>query len=142
MNLYGFAGGDPVNFDDPFGLCPDPKDPACTKEGKIATFTFSTAGAAGDKGFNGAAGIAMHSSGDFMLFQTAGPSTGLGAAGGYQVGVQQGTLNDLVARTGERGGQAASTTVLGMSGSLKFHDRRRLTGICVREWPPACLTPG
>jgi hypothetical protein len=23
MNLYGFAGGDPVNFSDPFGLCPD-----------------------------------------------------------------------------------------------------------------------
>lgn len=22
MNLYGFAGGDPVNFADPFGLCP------------------------------------------------------------------------------------------------------------------------
>jgi RHS repeat-associated protein len=24
MNLYGFAGGDPVNFSDPFGLCPVP----------------------------------------------------------------------------------------------------------------------
>ncbi len=22
LNLYGFAGGDPLNFDDPFGLCP------------------------------------------------------------------------------------------------------------------------
>jgi RHS repeat-associated protein len=29
MNLYGFAGGDPVNYADPFGLCPDPKDPIC-----------------------------------------------------------------------------------------------------------------
>jgi RHS repeat-associated protein len=28
MNLYGFAGGDPVNFSDPFGLCPD-GDPLC-----------------------------------------------------------------------------------------------------------------
>jgi peptidoglycan LD-endopeptidase CwlK len=26
MNLYGFAGGDPVNFTDPFGLCPECKD--------------------------------------------------------------------------------------------------------------------
>jgi hypothetical protein len=25
MNLYGYAGGDPVNYSDPFGLCP-PKD--------------------------------------------------------------------------------------------------------------------
>lgn len=23
LNLYGFAAGDPVNFSDPFGLCPD-----------------------------------------------------------------------------------------------------------------------
>jgi hypothetical protein len=23
INLYGFAAGDPVNFDDPFGLCPE-----------------------------------------------------------------------------------------------------------------------
>src|SRR5688572_9218421 len=22
MNLYGFAGGDPINFSDPMGLCP------------------------------------------------------------------------------------------------------------------------
>jgi RHS repeat-associated protein len=24
LNLYGYAGGDPVNFSDPFGLCPSP----------------------------------------------------------------------------------------------------------------------
>jgi RHS repeat-associated protein len=30
LNLYGFANGDPVNATDPFGLCPDPKDPRCT----------------------------------------------------------------------------------------------------------------
>jgi hypothetical protein len=26
MNLYGFAGGDPANFSDPFGLCKKDKD--------------------------------------------------------------------------------------------------------------------
>ncbi len=26
LNLYGFAGGDPVNYTDPFGLCPIEKD--------------------------------------------------------------------------------------------------------------------
>src|SRR5689334_18733426 len=25
LNLYGFANGDPVNFTDPFGLCPECK---------------------------------------------------------------------------------------------------------------------
>ena len=29
VNLYGFAEGDPVNYPDPFGLCPDPQDPVC-----------------------------------------------------------------------------------------------------------------
>jgi RHS repeat-associated protein len=32
LNAYGFAGGDPVNYSDPFGLCPDPRDPACRFE--------------------------------------------------------------------------------------------------------------
>src|SRR5438067_318236 len=46
LNLYGFAGGDPVNFSDPFGLCPpqdnnwtpacDPAFPAITLDKKIA----------------------------------------------------------------------------------------------------------
>jgi RHS repeat-associated protein len=33
MNAFGFAGGDPVNFSDPFGLCPPetPWTPACDK---------------------------------------------------------------------------------------------------------------
>jgi len=29
LNVYGYANGDPVTYSDPFGLCPDPKDPAC-----------------------------------------------------------------------------------------------------------------
>jgi hypothetical protein len=29
MNLYGFAHGDPVNFDDPFGLCPPQDETPC-----------------------------------------------------------------------------------------------------------------
>ena len=32
LNLYGFANGDPVNFSDPFGLCPDEEDPECAKK--------------------------------------------------------------------------------------------------------------
>lgn len=31
LNLYGFAGGDPVNFSDPFGLCPPENREDCTQ---------------------------------------------------------------------------------------------------------------
>jgi hypothetical protein len=34
LNLYGFANGDPVNFSDPFGLCPP-----CVSEGGLAIVT-------------------------------------------------------------------------------------------------------
>jgi len=42
MNLYGFAGGDPVNFSDPFGLCP-----ACDGTGAIEGAAGALGGAAG-----------------------------------------------------------------------------------------------
>jgi RHS repeat-associated protein len=40
MNAFGFARGDPINFDDPFGLCPIEKD------GIPCTFTMGLSGAA------------------------------------------------------------------------------------------------
>ena len=30
LNAYGFAGGDPINYDDPFGLCPAESETWCT----------------------------------------------------------------------------------------------------------------
>jgi RHS repeat-associated protein len=32
LNLYGFAGGDPVNYSDPFGLCPPKDDKPCNQD--------------------------------------------------------------------------------------------------------------
>lgn len=43
MNLYGFAGGDPINFSDPFGLCP--KDAG--GDGKTEEFKDCEEGASG-----------------------------------------------------------------------------------------------
>jgi len=37
LNLYGFAGGDPVSNSDPFGLCPDPADPTCSLIGRVTS---------------------------------------------------------------------------------------------------------
>jgi hypothetical protein len=47
MNLYGFAGGDPVNFSDPFGLCPIEKDgiPCVGQMALAGTVTGAMAGA-------------------------------------------------------------------------------------------------
>jgi hypothetical protein len=36
LNSYGFAAGDPINFSDPFGLCPDPENPECASDGSVA----------------------------------------------------------------------------------------------------------
>ena len=61
MNLYGFAGGDPVNFSDPFGLCPDKDDPACTTGqqimGNIRAGVDRAIAAVGDFGNSLAAGL-------------------------------------------------------------------------------------
>jgi RHS repeat-associated protein len=35
LNLYQFNGNNPLTYTDPFGLCPDPKDPDCRE--KVAT---------------------------------------------------------------------------------------------------------
>jgi RHS repeat-associated protein len=43
LNLYGYANGDPINFSDPFGLCPE-EDPGCeVRRSGIAALT-ATAG--------------------------------------------------------------------------------------------------
>jgi RHS repeat-associated protein len=51
LNLYGFAQGDPVNFGDPFGLCP----PCEEDEGGLhREFTFGVSGSVGFGVFLGA----------------------------------------------------------------------------------------
>ncbi len=41
LNLYGYGNGDPINFSDPFGLCPDltsldPEDCEASKEATVS----------------------------------------------------------------------------------------------------------
>jgi len=42
INLYGFAGGDPVNFSDPFGLAPECKKGRICVIMRIATKAASS----------------------------------------------------------------------------------------------------
>ena len=53
LNLYGFAGGDPVNATDPFGLCPPISD--CLQ--KLANWGAQRGGSVGGSALNVAAGL-------------------------------------------------------------------------------------
>jgi RHS repeat-associated protein len=59
LNLYGFAGGNPVNFSDPFGLCPDPIKPWCSSPLYSILRFFGASDVTADKwagiGYGGAA---------------------------------------------------------------------------------------
>jgi hypothetical protein len=49
MNLYGFQGGDPVNFSDPFGLCPRPGTPCPRRFGMFAGAVLNGVGQTAEK---------------------------------------------------------------------------------------------
>jgi hypothetical protein len=53
LNAYGFAGGDPVTYSDPFGLCPPIED--CLQ--KLANWGAQQGGASGTAVVNTAAGL-------------------------------------------------------------------------------------
>jgi RHS repeat-associated protein len=121
LNLYGYAGGDPVNFSDPFGLCPNPTNPVCSQPGGVVTLGVGGAATFVTLGANVRAGVAMNiSTGDAMFFATMGPSWGLGASLGGEFSAQTGSLNDLVAPTGEGGDVSFSADVLKVGGGPSF----------------------
>ena len=85
------------------GPCPDPNNPACKKGG---TMTINVGGAAAFLAFGGnlEMGVAFNRSGDLLLYVKGGVSYGLGVAGGPEIGVNRGSLDDVTARTGYEGG--------------------------------------
>lgn len=134
MNLYGFANGDPINFSDPFGLCPDPKNPRCAEGGGTFSVTAGFNAAFASLGLNVQAGVATNmSSGATMLYFQGGPSFGIGFGGGVQAGVQEGSLNDLVKSTMDGGGLSFG----GGSGMGSFNIPVEST-----KWKPTGLTVG
>jgi len=83
LNLYGFAGGDPINFSDPFGLCPVPATDC--QFGYFTKFGFLSGLAVGA----GAGAVAAAPTGEL-----AAPFT---VPTGAAVGVTVGTLGGLAA---------------------------------------------
>jgi RHS repeat-associated protein len=78
LNSYGFAAGDPINFSDPFGLCPDPENPKCD-EGTIVSVGASAAVAV-VPGFNAAIALNTNvTTGKSTLTLKLGGSLGVGA---------------------------------------------------------------
>ncbi len=81
-NLYAFAGGDPINFRDPFGLCPEDKG----GDGKHNTIADCPPGSSGHTEFNQRAGGRLEAAGwaDPMLFfggaQSQGTASVIGRA--------------------------------------------------------------
>ena len=88
MNLYGFAGGDPVNFSDPFGLCPVEKD------GIPCALTYAASGAGIGAGF-AVLSTGVCAAGTFGVCGLASPGTiAAGAAAGGLIGGLVGSAID------------------------------------------------
>src|SRR6184192_2510093 len=79
LNLYGFAGGDPVNFSDPFGLAPcKPGDWLCVVRRVGWDILGGLAGFVGGAGTGGAEGLAC---GPGAPFCSSGLALAQGLAG-------------------------------------------------------------
>jgi len=109
LNLYGYANGDPINFSDPFGLCP-PEDendgPECEKgaiivlsgEAAVSFFSSLRDGRPGIGGAFGEIGMAFNlSNGASMAFAQGGGAMGIGAEASVGASlILGGTLDDVV----------------------------------------------
>jgi RHS repeat-associated protein len=108
MNLYGFAGGDPVNFSDPLGLCPvTPADP--TPCGLTGAAVGGVAGAG--IGVAITAGCASVTVGlcaggaPMIISATAGLGTVIGGAIGTAITLLNNDGDPVGASGGERAGK-------------------------------------
>jgi RHS repeat-associated protein len=93
LNAYGFAGGDPINYSDPFGLCPPQDSNIWTCQG---TFTFIGAltGALVGGGIGGSGGAAACSPTVVGAIPCGAGGAALGAVKGAALGAAVGTLVD------------------------------------------------
>ena len=117
--MYGFAGGDPVNFSDPFGLCPLEKD------GIPCAVTMGVGGAlvgAGTGALAGAAAGTLVVPGVGTLVGAGGGAVGLGLAGAI-AGTIGGAAQDAAS--------LAAMSGLGDKIRRKVHDAIETVGLII-----------
>jgi len=84
MNLYGFAGGDPVTYSDPFGLCPQ-----CYLAFEVGATLFDFSALA----VTGVGYLRGNASRTELALTSAGVAAGLfGFGGGYGRAARQGAM--------------------------------------------------
>ena len=109
LNLYGYAGGDPANNSDPFGLCP-PRDRDYSTCNGFFTAVGVAAGALIGGTSGGAGGAALCAVGGPIAIACAAGGGVAGAAKGALVGGAIGAYADALsamARAGKGGGNSA-----------------------------------
>jgi RHS repeat-associated protein len=94
LNAYGFANGDPVNFSDPFGLCP-PEDTKDGPECKKVVAVGATASWVLSKGPSLSAGVILYSGEGPGVFFTTGMHEGIsgGVTGDLEVSKNMNAFN-------------------------------------------------
>lgn len=131
LNVYGFGAGNPINFSDPFGLCPDSNDPRCSQGTRVATLTIG--GFLGSLikgvGVGGTAGLAVDNHGNMMLFASGGIAGQHGVGASIQLGSQRGNLNSLVTPTGKGGGMSVTAVAEGGSVTIPVGDDGKANGL-------------
>jgi RHS repeat-associated protein len=123
LNLYGFGGGDPVSYSDPYGLCPqEVTGRPCTALHGIGTGAGAILG-----GVIGAGGGAV--AGTVVL--PVADTVGGGAAGAVAGAAQGGVLGLAAANVAELGAEIVGETGWGAWDSLKRVGRRGATVVAL-----------